>query len=238
MNTKDTEQVTFLKTVVASTEAPFAIINNLAILNYTAFWRELVTREDKLIFTANLIKFMNTLKGKNKSGGKNGISRLQFFLNAFSEELALLLANNGRLSFVGDDHFYLATGGTGTDDPDFYFTTNSGNTYTIEAKMYFTEESYYEQKKTTNFHAADYCLAFIISTKQWRFSRKVDDYDTLYEVSELSKSDPWLEELILPESINTVQFSVQNGILSKLTDAQVPSNVNYIIYTNNVSKAA
>ena len=42
-----------------------------------------------ILRTRNILEFMSSLQGKNKSSGKNGISRLQTFLNAYIQEIAL-----------------------------------------------------------------------------------------------------------------------------------------------------
>lgn len=219
--------------------------HGIQILNYHAFWQVLFTRSIKTIRTIHLRAFVQTL-GKNKSGGRNGISRLQYFVNAFSQELSLRLANVSRLVFVGDDHFFLKRNGTGTDDPDFLFTSEAGIHKTLEAKIYFTEDSYYENVVTTNFHKADYCIAFIIKSKvtgygQWYFSKKTDNYTKLCTITELAESDPWLTELVLPDTIYTIQFYAPGVKLGDLYDESVPEIVNYNIYHNkvkNISKVA
>ncbi len=202
----------------------------IAVLDMVAFWRTIHNRKEKFIIVANLIKFMKTL-GKNKSGSDNAIGRLQFFLNAFSQELSLYLANPKTLRFVGDDHYCLIRGATGTDDPDFYFTTSNGKQFTIEAKMYFSEESYHSNKAITNFHKADYCLVYIISSAKWMVSQKVDCYNNLYNIEDLAKYYPWLLEIVLPDELTTVTFSVPGMKLSKLTDDELPAEVNYTFYT-------
>ena len=211
--------------------------NGLLILNLLAMWKELYNRNTRTIQTKWLKDFMKTL-GKNKSSGKNGISRLQCFLNALGQELSLLLANIKTLTFVGKDHFDLRMYGTGTDDPDFYFTPSNGNTYTLEAKMYFTRDKYDENKATTNFHKADYVIVFVISTKEWLISRKIDNYSTLFTVEQLSETDSHLAELTLPDTVTTIQFYVTDSDSTKLADRfddKVPDTVYYNIYTNKVT---
>jgi len=228
----DTKQQTFFD-IILNSEQPATIgddLRGIAVLDMGAFWREVYKREDKNITTVNLIRFMNTL-GKNKSGSDNAIGRLQFFLNAFSQELALYLANPNTLKFVGDDHYSLIRGATGTDDPDFYFMTSNGKQFTIEAKMYFSEKSYHNKKATTNFHKADYCLVYIISSAKWMASQKADGYNTLYEIADLAKYYPWLLEINLPDSLTTIKFFIPDKDLNKLTDSQLPETVNYTFYT-------
>ena len=208
------------------------------ILNLLAMWKVLFERSSMSIYTASLIKFMQTLSN-NKSAGKNGISRLQHFLNALSQELSLFLANIDTLSFVSKDHYYLLEYGTGTNDPDFYFRPSNGNTYTLEAKMYFSRDSYTKLLATTNFHSADYVIIFIIGTKEWLISRKIDNYSTLYSIKQLSDTDQQLTELILPEIITTIQFYTTDANTKKLadrTDAEVPETVYYRTYNNTVSQ--
>lgn len=228
----------FIKTVIDCRDLVTAYTQNgLLILNLLAMWKELYNRATRSIQTKWLKDFMKTL-GKNKSSGKNGISRLQCFLNALSQELSLLLANIKTLTFVGNDHFSLQMYGTGTNDPDFYFTPSNGNTYTLEAKMYFTKEKYNKLKTTTNFHKADYVIVFIIDTKEWLVSRKIDNYNTLYTIEQLSGTDTHLTELILPDVVTTIQFYVEDGADAKLADRfddEVPDTVYYNIYTNKVT---
>ena len=226
------EQKTFFDVILSTNQKPtHDDADGIAIIDFAAFWHTLHSREEKFITVINLVKFMKTLGGKNKSGSENTIGRLQYFINAFSQELALFLANQGYIRFVGDDHYYLTRGATGTDDPDFCFTTKAGTQFTIEAKMYFSEASYHNKKATTNFHKADYCLAYIISSAKWRVSHKIDNYNTLYDIEELAKYYPQLLEIVLPNELTTVQFSIPNLKLSDLTDDQLPEKVNYTFYT-------
>lgn len=228
----------FLDKVRTTSELPVSkdALGNV-YLNFLGFWWELLQRFENIAYltTVDLLSFMATL-GRNKSGGRNGISRLQYFLNAFSQELSLFLANPLKLAFVGDDHFWLRSGGTGTDDPDLNFFANNGNIYTLEAKMYFTDNSYFQSLPTTNFHTATYCIAYIITTGQWYFSKKSENYSKLYRVSELMNPDPWLAEINLPTQMTTIQFSVPGAKLSDLPDDLVPETVDYKIYTKNTIK--
>lgn len=203
----------------------------IKILNFLAFWKVLLTRPVKEIYTNLLLTFMKTL-GTNKSGGRNGISRLQYFLNAFSQEFSLFLANVARLTFIGDDHFFLVRGGTGTNDPDFLFTSRAGKQYTLEAKMYYNQASYLKNVAITNFHKADYCIAYIIDTKQWYFSKKSEGYTKLYTPNTLFSTDPWLSEIVLPTEVSTVQFSTPEAKLGDLFDDQVLPLVTYTTYLN------
>ncbi len=135
----------------------------------------------------------------------------------------------------------MARGGTGTDDPDFYFYANNGRTYTVEVKMYWSEESYLDELPDTNFHKADYCLAFLISTRQWAFSRRTDNYSKLCSASYFTNTDPWLLEINLPKSLTTIKFYVPGNKgrrFSSLTDKQLLEsykNVNFTFFTNYVA---
>jgi hypothetical protein len=224
---------TFIDFVNAAVEAPtVSDIHGIAKLAFTAFWRELKereTKEAKSIYIDNLISFMRALGGRNKTGSKNGIGRLAYFLNAFSEELSLWLANQNALEFIGNDHFELIRGGHGTDDPDCVFTCSNGYKFTLEVKMYYNQESYNKAKIDTNFHKADYCIAFILESKEWLFSRRADNYNVLYTVEELSDTDPWLAELNLPTCITTVQFSVPGKKLNDLTDEELLSAAREVV---------
>jgi hypothetical protein len=239
----------FIDFVKAAIEAPcVSDIHGIVKLAFAAFWRELKareTKEAKTIYINDLIVFMKALTGKNKSGSKNSIGRLAYFLNAFSEEVSLWLANQGKLEFIGNDHFELMRGGHGTDDPDCVFTCSNGYKFTLEVKMYYNQESYNKAKIDTNFHKADYCIAFLLESKEWLFSLKADNYDVLYTVEALSNTDPWLAEINLPTCITTVQFSVPGKKLGDLTDeellaaakkvyvgTEVKNEVNFRFYEN------
>jgi len=239
----------FIDFIKAASEAPtVSDVQGIVKLAFAAFLRELKareTKEAKSIYIDNLIVFMKTLGGRNKTRSKNGIGRLAYFLNAFSEELSLWLANQNALEFIGNDHFELLRGGHGTDDPDCIFTCSSGYKFTLEVKMYYDQESYNKAKIDTNFHKADYCIAFLLESKEWLFSRKDDNYDVLYTVDALSNSDPWLAEINLPTCITTVRFSVPGKKLDDLTDeellaaakkvyvgTEVKNEVNFRFYEN------
>ena len=187
--------------------------SGICVLNYEPFLRVLHERDVAQIFTSDLIDFVQTL-GKNKSGSENGIGRLQYFLNAFIEEAELFKCNSNRLEFVGNDHYSLIKNSTGSDDPDFRFFACNGNTYTIEVKLYKSLQAYEQRRSQTNFHKADYCLAFFLNEKRWLFSKQIDNYAILYSVGELSSSDPWLAELELPESLTVIKFSIPGSSIS------------------------
>ena len=227
----------FKELVLKDTNGYSEKIGSIQYLYFMGFWQELWTRlanNIHTIITKDLLKFMNTLEGQNKSGGKNGISRLQYFLNAFSQELSLILANLTKLTFVEDDHFWLQSGGHGTNAPDLLFTTSTGKQVTLEAKMYFNKASYNAKAPTTNFHTADYCIAYIICpedplTGRWYFSKKSEGYLKLYSVSEILTTDPWLTELTLPTTLYRTSFWVSGANLSDLTDDLVPETVQFTI---------
>ena len=123
---------------------------------------ELEGRTNKSLYRVDLLlKFMAALTGKNKSGGKNGIARLQYFLNAYIQEQALKNLNREGLSFAIDDHDGLELAGHGNPEPDFIFKSASGKTFTIDAKIYKNATSCKAISADTNFHNADYALAFL-----------------------------------------------------------------------------
>lgn len=194
-------------------------------LNFEPFLLELAARPTKIIRTPTLISFIDTL-GTNKSGSNNAIGRLQFFLNAYKQEMALLTANSDKLSFVTDDHDSLTRGNTGTHAPDFKFVASNGNNYTIDAKMYGTVNSYYENWPTTNFHNADYCLTFIIKENLWLYSKKSEQYKNLYSVDELIKTDPQLLEITIPTQLQLIRFDID----LKASNDQIPLTVAYNFY--------
>lgn len=194
-------------------------------LYFRAFLDELENREPKIIHTASLIKFINTL-GRNKSGSNNAIGRLQFFLNAYIQEMTLKAINKGKLDFVVNDHEYLTRGATGDPAADFKFISSRGLIYTIDAKMYLSEDSFYENLSKTNFHNADYTLIFLIKENRWRYSRKVDNYTKLYTVEELALSDSHLFEIQFPESLTLIRFDI--NLFD--TDDKIPSEISYTFY--------
>lgn len=206
-------------------------------LNCGSFLNVLANRAEKIIKTADLIRFFDTL-GRNKSGSNNNIGRCKYFLNAFSVEIPLVEANPDKLQFIGDDHLSFIRGATGTDDPDLYLFDN-GNTYTIEVKTYWSIESYFKNRPTTNFHNADYCLAFILKSKQWVFSKRSEYYSVLY-TSDDAMLDSCLKTIKLPNKITTISFFVPNCSSSEfdqLTDDMVPETVYYTFYENHVTEA-
>ena len=202
--------------------------NKIQQLNYEFFLAELRSKSTP-INTRPFLDFMSTLKGKNKSSGKNGISRLQTFLNAYIEESALKHLNPS-LRFVNDDHDCLVRYGHGVEAPEFIFTSSSGVEYTIEAKMYWDESSFRRNLPGTNFHNADYvCLFFLKDPKyRWAFAKKEDNYEKIYKIIELAESDPHLLELKLPQRLTTISFNIRPDA----TDEDVPESVFYRFYTN------
>ena len=203
-----------------------SIKGKITTLNFQPFLDELASRQRPYISTPALIDFINTL-GKNKSGSKNAIGRLQFFLNAYKQEISLLGVNPSRLSFVIDDHKGLTRGSTGESAADFYFQSANGEKYLIDAKMYYSEVSYFTALASTNFHNADYALIYLIKNNIWVYARKVDNYSTLYTVDELADSDPWLLEIRFPPSLRLIRFDVTLNA----SDSQIPEMVAYNFYT-------
>jgi hypothetical protein len=202
---------------------------NITVLNFDQFLAELHRRQPQEIKTDKLIEFVNTL-GKNKSGGKNAISRLQYFINAYIQEITVREANKGVIEFIGDDHYSLTRGSTGTNKADFYLYGTDGNTYTIDAKIFDSEMSYLNYLSTTNFHDADYALVYLRKAKTWRFSRKADNYQNLASAIVFLGSDPWLSELKLPRPLRLISFFTENlnkVAFRELCDKDVPKKVNY-----------
>jgi hypothetical protein len=203
-------------------------------INFKQFLVELSAREKKEILTEYLINFINTL-GRNKSGGNNAISRLQYFLNAYIQEVELEKENSDILEFIGDDHYFLVKGYKGTDEADFYLHASNGNMYTIDVKIFFSEKRFIEQREANNinFHNADYCLVYLIDSKGWRFCRKVDGYLSLSTIVVFMGSDPWLSEIKLPKTLTLIKFftdELTSGEFSRLSDIDVPSTVSYTFY--------
>lgn len=218
----------FLDTIKNQFNRIFYYVDNFGALNMGAFFRALALRSENKMTSAGLLDFMKNVGGKNKTGGKNCITRWQYFMNAFSMELALLLTNPKTFSFVGNDHYELVEYSHGTDDPDFYFKASNGIIYTIEAKMFKSTSSYTEKYSSTNFHKADYCLVFVFSTADWFISRKQDNYEVLYSLNQAAGSEPWLSEIKLPKNLFRLYITdVNGGNISQLTDKQIPEQIAY-----------
>lgn len=207
---------------------PYTLNNKIQVLNFQPFLDKLHT--SKTIKTKAILEFMASLKGTNKSGGNNGISRLQTFLNAYAQEMALLSANQNTLQFSKEDHLGLVRGGHGEKDPDFNFYAQDGQIYTIEAKMYWDQKSFEEVRDDTNFHDADYvCLFFIKdSNYRWAFAKKEDNYKKIYRVVDLIETDPQILELRLPNTLTTISFNVDKNS----PDTDIPEEVSYNFYNN------
>lgn len=208
--------------------------NDITRLNFAQFLSVLRTCKPTKMRTPQLIKFVNTL-GKNKSGGNNAISRLQYFLNAYIQEFVLKSANLDILEFIGNDHDSLVKDYSGTNDADFYLHASNNITYTIDVKIFISEASFIEQrqKNKINFHNADYCLVYLIDSRGWRFTRKLDGYKDLSTVTVFAGSDPWLGDITLPKPLTLIRFftpSLKSSELSKCSDVDVPEFVNYEFY--------
>ena len=210
---------------------------NIYQLTYASFLAELKKRPVKQLRTAALNKFFNSL-GKNKSGSKNGMGRGQGFCNAFFEEGTLKEVNPGVLVYVNEDHDSLTAGDTGTDAPEFYFYTKANGTFTVEAKMYSSVESYFINVKTTNFHDADYVISYIIDKQVWLFSTKKEHYLELYTQDSLAVTDPWINEINLPSQLETISFyipkdqNILNKALRDYTNEELPEFVSYSFFVN------
>lgn len=203
---------------------------------YQPFFNAL-KKEYKELPTTALLEFMRTLVGRNKSGGNNGISRLQYMLNAFTGESMTVAANPSSMGYIQTDHEALIRGSHGLNDPDLFFIASSGDRYTIEEKIFASSKEYHNKLNDTNFHNADYALVFLITEQVWKFSRKVDNYTKLNPVAAFSSTDPWLLEINCPTYMPLVSFFCDGiGIKAfrELTDDKVPEKVKYTIYDNIV----
>ena len=182
-----------------------------------------------ILRTRNILEFMSSLQGKNKSSSKNGISRLQTFLYFYTQEIALKTLNSS-LKFINDDHDFLKRGGHGEDDAEFYFTASDGTVFKLEAKMYWDEKSFRENVSATNFHNADYvCLFFLKDQKyRWAFAKKEDNYEKIYRAVDLAETDPQILELRMPNILTTISFNVDKD--SK--DSDIPEEIGYRRYNN------
>ena len=180
--------------------------------------------------------------GKNKTSSNNSIGRFGFFSSTYLQENGLIVANPDTLRYIGNDHNELIRGSTGTDDPDFYFDAFDSNhkpcTYKLEVKMYLSIESYFKNLETTNFHNADYCLAYLLNINKWVFSRKVDNYKEVFTADDeqLLQQEPWLRIINLPNTVTRLQFYIPNMPMKtfhSLTDNQLPDEVqfNFIVHS-------
>ena len=205
---------------------------------YQPFFDALDARKNKEITTTYLLEFMSTLGGHNKSGGNNGISRLQYLLNAFTGESRTVAANSGSMGYVQPDHEDLIRGSHGLNDPDLFFIASSGDRYTIEEKIFASSKEYHSKLNDTNFHNADYALVFLINECVWKFSRKVDNYTKLSSADTFSATDPWLLEINCPTFMPLVSFfcdGMSRKAFRALTDDKVPEKVKYEIHKNIVT---
>lgn len=201
--------------------------NKILVLAYESYLNELKTTFPKVISTPELIEFMRSLRGKNKSGSKNGIGRLQYFINAYLQESALVNANPGILDFYGNNHEYLARGESGDDDPDLKLTTDEG-IFKVEVKKYWNQKSYLDHlhsKDGINFHDSTYALVYLVEGG-WRVTLQREGYEILHFVTDLASTDPWIAFLKLPTKIGNIKFNVDNNF----TDDQVPEEVTFALY--------
>lgn len=206
--------------------------NKLVTLNFAPFLMDLKNRALQCLTGPeinDIAKLANSL-GRNKSGGENGISHIQYYINAFIGESALVRKNSDNLKFFTDDHDSLTYGSHGTNDPDFIFTPKNNNTYTIEFKIYKSASSYEEYLAATNFHGADYVIAYLIEEHSWKISRKIDNYKYLCTQTVWSTTDPWLTELNMPKKLELINFyssDYSSRSFRKLVDAQLPNIIDY-----------
>lgn len=199
-------------------------IGKIITLNFKSFINTLMNRQDHTIKTPALIECISTL-GKNKSGSNNSIGRLQYFINAYFQEIALATENPSVLEFINDDHTILTRNNPGSNAADFKLNTDE-ITFTVEVKKYWSKDSYEKNLPYTNFHNADYALVYLIEEKVWRFSKKSELYRKLYSIEALAKTDPWLIKIKLPTKLTSIKFYVDNNA----TDNEVPEKVSYSFY--------
>lgn len=208
-------------------EAPFLVNADGTIkqINLWSAFQLLSNRSDKRLYIKKLIPFMSTI-GRNKSFSKNRVGQFQAFLNAAQMELALFLVNRGFLQFCNANPNLLSLGQHGTDNSDFKFIYDNQE-YGLEAKMYKTEEKYWQNKASTNFHPnTNFVIIFILATKTWFFARKIDNYNKLYTFTEITQLEPALKQLRIPKHLVTIHFKVDNT----LSDDQVLAQTDYIDY--------
>lgn len=207
-------------------------------IKFSEFDAELRRRQSigiHTVRTSHLLDFMRTLRGANKSSGKNGISRLQCFVNSAHDEYGFVEADPEHMSFVVDDHDSLKAHGHGYDAPDLKFVDASGNIHSIEIKRYYSTETAANMLSSTNFHAAEICLCLILSDHMWKVRLQSDNYATLYDVTEASLQLPWISQIKFPSHVTTTRFYISGDSkrLAELTDEQVPETVNFSIKTEN-----
>lgn len=190
----------------------------LKVVNFENLLNKLRANQNKVLKVAALLDFMSTLEGENKTDGKNGIARLQYFLNAYAEEMALLRANIGILEPINDDHDGIVRGGHGENAADFWFNCSNGRRYKIEVKMFWDKDSYFSKLPKTNFHEAHFAIVYLITERRWYIAKSIDSYTTLTTLDEIIIEFPYLAEINFPTSFTTISF--EKGLASK-TDAEV-----------------
>ena len=153
-----------------------------------------------------LLTFAKTLYLKFE-GGRNRLVSLQYFLNAYLQEDALIKANPGVLKYNPDEkaHLILKRAGIGTNDPDFKY-----NGKKIDAKMYKNYSSCKYYKST--FHKAEYGLFYFIEDNAWGVCSKENDYQTIIPFEE---SDLY-NKIKLPDNMYYLQFKVGGFTDNKL----------------------
>ena len=193
------------------------------LLDLDATIEHLCTKPVKTIPTHDLAAFIDTL-GTNKTEGKNGLSRGQYFFNARLTE-RLLKALNPDLEYVNDDHNIFIRGSRGTDDPDFKFVVNN-ITYFLEVKENGSEDSYFGHLEKTNFHNAYVVISYLIFKKQFVYAFRNEGYSVLYTPEEAIAKMPALAKIKLPTKVPTIRFNVNPS----LTTDQLPAEVTYTLY--------
>ncbi len=181
---------------------------------------------NKPIETLPIVNFISTLPGRDKSGGRNSIYRLQLFLNAYIAEQTLVDANNGKIKYYSNEAGHIALTRKISNDPDLKFCT-ADREYSIEVKICNSVSNYENMREEgkLNFHNAEYALVFLIDDGKWYFSRQADNYAILNE-ADYFIYDERLKEIVCP-AISLVHFESMGGALitSSQFNSDLPKNV-------------
>lgn len=201
-------------------------IFNENYMDMCAFVQELYERSingETSFKTINILSFMRTVKGNNNTKVKNGVKKLQYFLNACIQEYLMLKYNASSLCFIRDDHRFLKANSFGADVPDFFLMKNGQKVCKLEAKMFYSTSTYLSTYTTINFHKADYVAVYVIDERAWYFSRKIDNYSELYKQDALiGQHSEEVKKLVLPK-VPRVFFDVSESAVDK----DVPEFVNF-----------
>lgn len=169
---------------------------------------------------ASIKAFMKTIKGSNKTGAKNGIKRLQYFLNAYIQESTIVAMNSGKIDYFEEGHLSLIQNGHGENAPDLKFSYKN-KMIPVECKMFYSNETYqnFLDAGKINFHNASYCFIYFIKDKASVWTKANEGFRMLHSVEELVNGDFFI---LLPEKLSLINFNAEN-----VTDEQIEGPISY-----------